>query len=134
MANKVRIDVDDRQLKELLRQLRKARDAGLDEQLKRTHADGAEIVARRAAQLAPRKSGALAGDIRGSGAKRSARVRAGRAALPYAGPIHYGWPERNIEEQPFIADAVSDKAGEVAKMFRDNIDKMLRKVAARRYT
>ena len=32
-------------------------------------------------------------------------MSAGGASLPYAGPIHWGWPARRIEAQPFIADA-----------------------------
>ena len=44
----------------------------------------------------PRKSGRLANTARGNRAKGSARVTIGRASVPYAGPIVYGWPRRNI--------------------------------------
>jgi hypothetical protein len=30
---------------------------------------------------------------------------AGNAAVPYAGPIHWGWPARRITAQPFIQEA-----------------------------
>ena len=33
---------------------------------------------------------------------------AGGAKVPYAGPIHWGWPDRNIEPHPFIADTAGE--------------------------
>lgn len=32
-------------------------------------------------------------------------MSAGRASVPYAGPIHYGWPAHGIEANPFVTDA-----------------------------
>jgi hypothetical protein len=43
--------------------------------------------------------------VRGSGTQAAAIVRAGRAAVPYAGPIHWGWPSRHIKAQPWLYDA-----------------------------
>ena len=51
---------------------------------------------------APKKSGTLAGSIRHSQRKNSLVVMAGRKSIPYAGPIHFGWPKRNIQAQPFL--------------------------------
>lgn len=44
-----------------------------------------------AAGFAPKRSGDLAGDIRGNRAKSKAVVTAGRATIPYAGAVNYGW-------------------------------------------
>lgn len=52
--------------------------------------------------LTPRLSGRLASSIRGNRAKGKAIVRGGRAAVPYAGPINYGWPARGIEPAEFM--------------------------------
>jgi len=51
--------------------------------------------AQKAAAYAPRRSGRLAGDIRGNRAQSKASVIAGRARIPYAGPINYGWGRLN---------------------------------------
>jgi hypothetical protein len=52
--------------------------------------------ARLASSFAPVKSGRLAGTVRGNKAKNKAVVIAGKAKVPYAGAINYGWPRRNI--------------------------------------
>src|SRR6188508_1995954 len=86
--------------------LRKAGDDLGD--LQRIHATVSRIVAARAASNAPRVSGALAGSVRGSQAKTRAIVRAGGARVPYAGPIHWGWPRRNIAATLFASRAATD--------------------------
>lgn len=65
----------------------------------------ADDAAQAAASFAPRKSGRLAGDIRGNRAKSKAVVTAGRSSVPYAGPINYGWPKRGIEPAGFMQRA-----------------------------
>ena len=53
---------------------------------------------------------------------------AGRKAVPYAGPIHFGWPARNIEPQPFLYDALDDKADEVAHLYGLGIEVLVDKL------
>src|SRR5262245_26935679 len=65
----------------------------------------AGYVASRAASMAPKVSGKLAGSVRGNRAASSAIIRVGRASVPYAGPIHYGWPAHNITANPFAVTA-----------------------------
>jgi hypothetical protein len=90
-----------------LRTLRRTlKAAGLSVQdLKDAHADVAALVVRAAAPNAPRRTGALAASTRGSGTQGAAVVRAGRASVPYAGPIHWGWPSRHIAAQPWLWNA-----------------------------
>jgi hypothetical protein len=61
--------------------------------------------AEKAAEFAPKRTGRLASDIRGNRAKGKAVVTAGRASVPYAGPINYGWPARNIVGSGFMQKA-----------------------------
>ncbi len=61
--------------------------------------------AQLAAAAAPRRSGRLAADVRGNRAKGKAVVTAGRASVPYAGPINYGWPKRGIAPAGFMQKA-----------------------------
>lgn len=86
--------------RELRRTLRAAGDDLSD--LKDANQQAAEIAASAARVEAPRRSGRLAGDIRASGTKTAGIIRAGRKKLPYAGVIHYGWPARGIEAQPYL--------------------------------
>ena len=61
--------------------------------------------AKTAESLAPKRSGALAASVRGNRAKNKAIVTAGRARVPYAGPINYGWPARRIQPSLFMQRA-----------------------------
>jgi hypothetical protein len=79
------------------------------EDLKEVFGDIAADAAETVADEAPVKSGALRGSVRGNRAKNKAVVAAGYAArVPYAGPINYGWPARNIPADGFMqrADAI----------------------------
>lgn len=83
--------------------------------------------ARLAAAYAPRRSGRLAGDIRGNRARSKAVITAGRAALPYAGPINYGWAARNIAPSGFMQKADLALQPFAAKQLDNEITKQIRK-------
>lgn len=74
-------------------------------ELKEAHRAAGEIVAREAGARAPRRSGKLAGTLRASKQARRAQVLLGRTSVPYAGPIHWGWPARGIAANPFVSEA-----------------------------
>jgi hypothetical protein len=76
--------------------------------LKAAHAEVARMVERSAAAAAPHRTGALARSLRSSGTKTEAVVRAGGAKVPYAAPIHWGWPKRHIEASLFITKPAAD--------------------------
>lgn len=83
--------------------------------------------ARLAAKFAPNRTGTLAGDIRGNRAQSKAVITAGRASVPYAGPINYGWAARNITGAFFMQRA-SDAMEPVALVqLNQEIDKQIRK-------
>ena len=75
------------------------------------------IVMRYAKSMAPRRTGTLAGDMRAAKTRARASIRMGRARVPYAGPVHWGWPTRPehsadgkiwggpIKGNPFISKA-----------------------------
>jgi hypothetical protein len=95
------------------RRLRAAlRRAGVSVQnLKDAHAAVAAQVAADARPRTPVRSGALRASLRSSGTQSAAIVRAGRARVPYAGPIHFGWPGRNIAAQPWITTTAERTQG-----------------------
>ncbi len=72
------------------------------EDLKDAFGTSASEAAAVIADEAPKRTGRLASDVRGNRAKGKAVVRAGRASVPYAGPINYGWPARNIAPDLFM--------------------------------
>lgn len=82
-------------------------------------------AARYAEEFAPKRSGALAQSIRPSKAKNYAAVRAGTKAVPYAGPINYGWPRRNITASHFMQRASDRIEPEVVPMLKHSIDRLI---------
>jgi hypothetical protein len=86
--------------------IRAMREAQVDlDDLKDATQKAGSIVLAAATSRAPRRTGTLAGSGRASRAARRAIVRFGSARVPYAGPIHWGWPRRHIAAQPFALDA-----------------------------
>lgn len=112
------------------RELRKSlRQAGDDlEDLKAAHKAAAEIAAGGSRPLTPARSGTLQGTVRAGGTKTSAVLRAGKKAVPYAGPIHWGWPNRGIEPQSFLADGAKNTESQWVELFHQALDKALKKV------
>lgn len=80
-----------------------------------------------AAQKAPRVSGRLATSIRGNRAKGKAVVTAGRASVPYAGAINYGWPSRNIAPALFLQNAEEELAPQAVQMLEDGVNRQIKK-------
>lgn len=101
MARRAGVEVEG--LAQLRRSLR-----GLGEDLadlKDANRDAARVVATAAAARAPRRTGRLAASLRPARAAAAASVVAGSAQVPYAGPVHWGWPARHIEGNPFAMQA-----------------------------
>lgn len=86
-------------------------------------AEGARVAARHA----PRRSGRLAGDVRGNRAKSKAVVTAGRAAVPYAGPINYGWRARNIAASGFMQKADEEMQPYAIARLEEEINRQIKK-------
>lgn len=124
MAKRPLVQVDG--ARELRRTLRAAGDDLED--LKAANLQAAQIAATAARARAPRLTGQLAGDIRASGTKTAGTIRAGRKKIPYAGPIHWGWPARGIEAQPYITEGAQATESIWVPLYQELMDEALAKV------
>jgi HK97 gp10 family phage protein len=97
----------------------------LKNEMKPTHLKAAEIIVDGAKRYVPVRSGKLSGSIRAAATQTGGKVRAGFAAVPYAGPIHFGWPSRRIKPQPFIYDAMDERRQEVYRVYAERISKII---------
>jgi hypothetical protein len=43
----------------------------------------------------------------------------------YAGPIHFGWPARNIQPNPFIYEVLDGRRQEVYALYADRISQLI---------
>ena len=84
-------------------------------------------LAQKASALAPRLTGALASSVVGNPSAEKAQILAGSAAVPYAGVIEYGWPQKNREAQPYLNPAVNDNMGYIIEKYNDSIQKAIQK-------
>ncbi|HEY0889652.1 MAG TPA: hypothetical protein VGE38_08590 [Nocardioides sp.] len=117
-----------------------ARIEGLRETVRELQALGVDVnelkdamarIAARATSVMqgfiPARTGRLRASARGNRAKGKAVVTVGRATVPYAAPINYGWPERNIAPASFTAQTDAVMATEAAAMLDDEISVLIRK-------
>jgi hypothetical protein len=84
----------------------------------------AELVVRVAKPRTPRKTGALADTVRGSGTQTAGIVRAGNKSVPYANPIHWGWPARHIKPQPWLSIAAQSSESQWLPLFMEQLDEL----------
>ncbi len=100
---------------------------GLDvEDLKEAFSSISAEGARLASSFAPKLTGALAASVRGNRAKSKAVVFAGRARVPHAGPINYGWRKRNITPSSFMERADEAMRPKALRALDDAITKKIR--------
>lgn len=107
--------------------VRALKQMGLDvDDLKDAFSKIASEGAQRAAAYAPKRTGRLAGDVRGNRAQSKAVVTAGRASIPYAGPINYGWRARGITPSLFMQRADKDMQPVAIQRLEEEINRKIR--------
>lgn len=111
--------------------------------LKDTMAGIAAEGARLASGFAPTRTGRLRASIKGNRAKARAVVSAGKARVPYAGAVNYGWPKGatawqakprrsggwpvGIKASLFMQRADAALAPRAVSMLEDGLDKAVRR-------
>lgn len=131
MASRGRIEVQG--VKVVTKQLRTL-DDGTKKELKSIYIQSANIVFRNAMPRVPVRSGNLKSTMRVSASTRSGSVRAGgKRSAPYAGPIHFGWPNRPnmqkswyggpIRPNPFLYAALDARRTDVEEQFARGVNK-----------
>lgn len=96
--------------------------------MQRTNKAAAQPVAARAKDLVPYLTGSLSASIRATATQTSGAVLAGKSSVPYAGPIHFGWPGHGISPQPFLYDALDQRRDEVVDIYERRVEELVRKL------
>lgn len=103
--------------------------AGIDLQdLRDANRAAAKIAEDTAAALAPVRSGNLVHSLRSTGTKTAGIVRAGRATVPYAKPIHWGWAARGIRPNPFVSKGAQASEPRWLPLFEAALDDALKQI------
>lgn len=113
--------------KQLRRSLKKAGDDL--SKMKAAHAAAASIAAESARGYAPMgPTGRLIRSIRSSGTNTAGIVRSGYKSVPYAGPIHWGWPGHNISANPFMSDGATSSESRWLPVYEAAVENAIQQV------
>lgn len=115
------------QIEGLNEKIRALQELGVElDDIKDVFAEIAKEGAQVASSFAPvGETGNLQSTIRGNRAKNKAVITAGRARVPYAGAINYGWPARNIAPALFLQRADEEMEGRAQQMLEDGIARLI---------
>lgn len=130
MAGHVDVSAEVEGLKNLRRTIRQA--GGDTKDLRNANLAAAQTIVPIAAGLAPKVSGRLAASIRAGATQKAGMVRAGRKLIPYANPVHWGWPKRHIAPNPWIATAAAANEELWLKVYEQHIDRILGKIEGKK--
>lgn len=112
-------------LKDLAKALRKLEDKDFIKELKAANKRASEAAVAAAKAEAPVRSGRLRDSIKPNVTQTSGGLKAGTAArVPYAGPIHFGWPRRFIPANPFIYRGLDKAMPEIIKAYEEDVVKL----------
>lgn len=107
--------------------------AGSVQDLKDSHAKVARLVETGSRPDAPVRSGRLKASMRSAGTQGAAIVRAGGAAVPYAGPIHWGWEAHHIRAQPWIWEEAQASEPQWLGVYMHDLEVIVSKIEGVRY-
>ena len=115
-------------IRETRRKLRKLEEKELLREMRGDFKGIADMVAMYAANEAPVKSGALKRSTRGQANQTGAAVKSGTPTrVPYAGPIHWGWPLRGISKNQYIMRAVVRLKSDIERLAEQGVRRAKRK-------
>lgn len=108
---------------EIRRELKRAGESLRE--LREINLKAANVVAAEGRQMVPRLTGMLGRTIRPTATNAMGSVWAGKRLVPYAGPIHFGWPARNIAPQPFLYEALDKRGAQVAAKYEEEVARLI---------
>ena len=89
--------------------------------------DLSDELSKQASAKAPRLTGELASTVKGNPSADKAQIVAGGGQVVYAGVQEYGWPEKNIKEQPYLRPAVYDNLPYIEEKYNNYIESVIKK-------
>lgn len=116
-------------LAELQRELKKAGEGDVSKAVRKANRDAAALARDQARQeIAPKSvTGNLQRSVKSAATQDRAKVTVGdKTKVPYAGPVHFGWPARNIvRPNRFVYRALAKKREEIRDAYEKGVDAAL---------
>ena len=95
--------------------------AGLDD-LDEASSATVRLVVARARRMVPLNTGRLSRSIRGTSTGSTATIGTN---VPYALPVHFGVPARNIAPTPFLLGALASERARILDAYTANVDRLI---------
>jgi hypothetical protein len=111
----------------------------LGQEFKAEFAQAVAVVVSDAKSGSPHRTGRLSNSIRGQGSLAGGKVTVGGTKkVPYAAPIHWGWPTRPkkargwrggpIAPNPFLIRALDKNRAEIVRLMEPGVKRLLDEV------
>ncbi|WP_367140439.1 MULTISPECIES: HK97 gp10 family phage protein [Streptomyces] len=125
-------------MREFQRNVRRLKDRELNNAVRAANKLAAEVVKPEAESTAPKgkrdaksskryRPGKLAKSVTVTASVKGAAVKAGSAArVPYAAPVHFGYPKRGIKANRFLYRAMARKSDAVSETYEREISAVVR--------
>jgi hypothetical protein len=97
------------------------------EELTPLHKELGTEIAAKASAIAPKLTGALSASIGSTATNDKVQIYAGNQSVVYAGVQEYGWPEKNIQAQPYLRPSVYNNTNYIVNKYEDYIKSIIRK-------
>lgn len=82
----------------------------------------ARLVVARARRMVPIDTGRLSRSIRGTSTGSTATIATN---VPYALPVHFGVPARNIKPTPFLLAALASERARILDAYTTNVTRLI---------
>ncbi|MFN8493843.1 MAG: HK97-gp10 family putative phage morphogenesis protein [Caldilineaceae bacterium] len=105
---------------QIVEKLKQMERATRNEELRTALAEGGEIILAAAQAMAPVKDGDLKASLYVDTASSKAQVQI-KSDLIYAPIIEFGWPDHNIEPQPFMRPALDENTDAVRAAMEEQL-------------
>lgn len=105
------------------------RKAGADlDELKAVNRQAAQIALPAVTGRTPVRTGKLKRSIRVGATRRAGVIRAGGKAVPYAGPLNYGWPAHHITPRLFVNNGVATSENAWMRVYEQFVEQTMKQV------
>lgn len=119
------VAIDATGVEHLIEQLEEVSGENLKKNLRKAHRTASSEAAKLSKRDAPVRTGALQKSIKASPTSTMGRISIG---APQAGPVIFGWPDRNIEPQPFPFQAITEGEDDIMKAYEDGVNTLLEQI------
>ena len=105
------------------------RKAGADlDDLKGVNRQAAQIALPAVTGRTPVRTGRLRRSVRVGATRRAGVIRAGSKAVPYAGPINYGWPAHHIRPHLFVNNGIAASENAWMRVYTEYVEQTMKQV------